>query len=295
VSGAGAAGRAGAGTAPGRAGAGATGDKGADATDAAARVFRLVVLASGSGSNLQAIIDKLHGRPVAAGDGAALGAAGMPSRGAAALRAPSAAETGAALPGAPTVEVALVVSDVPGARALDRARQAGIPTALCPVTCADDREKHGGAVLAAVSKANPDLVVLAGYMRIVPQEFVRAFRWRIINLHPALLPAFPGTTSISDAVHHGVKVTGVTVHFVDEGLDTGPIIAQEAVRVEEGDTPESLAARIHALEHELLPATIRLIAAGKVSPPLPGTRVVQVDWDGGEDPCGGADPAGGTE
>ncbi len=121
-------------------------------------------------------------------------------------------------------------------------------------------------------------MVLAGYMLLVSPAFVQVFPGRIINLHPALLPAFPGTTSISDAVHYGVKVTGVTVHFVDEGLDTGPIIAQEPVRVEEGDTPESLAARIHAVEHQLLPATIRLIAAGRVRPPLPGTRVVQVDW-----------------
>jgi phosphoribosylglycinamide formyltransferase-1 len=173
----------------------------------------------------------------------------------------------------------VVVSDVPGARALDRARQAGIPTAVCPRTSAGSRADHDRAILAAVSAARPDLVVLAGYMRIVAPEFVRAFPWRVINLHPALLPAFPGTTSISDAVAHGVKVTGVTVHFVDEGLDTGPIIAQEPVRVEEGDTAESLAARIHAVEHELLPATIRLIAAGRVTPPLSGSRVVQVDWD----------------
>ena len=131
---------------------------------------------------------------------------------------------------------------------------------------------------AVISEAKADLVVLAGYMRLVSPAFVKVFPGRIINLHPALLPAFPGTTSISDAVHYGVKVTGVTVHFVDEGIDTGPMIAQEPVRVEEGDTPESLAARIHAVEHELLPATIRLIAAGRIKPPLPGTRVVQVDW-----------------
>jgi phosphoribosylglycinamide formyltransferase-1 len=216
--------------------------------------FRLVVLASGNGSNLQAIIDKLHGV--------------------------------AATPGTPVIEVALVVSDQPGARALDRARQAGIPTALCPVAYAADRMEQQRALLDTVSKAAPDLVVLAGYMRMVPPEFVRAFPWRIINLHPALLPAFPGTTSIADALQHGVKITGVTVHFVDEGLDSGPIIAQEAVRVEEGDTAESLGVRIHAVEHELLPATIRLIAAEKVRPPLPITRVVQVDWDGEAGPAG---------
>ena len=207
--------------------------------------FRLVVLASGNGSNLQAIIDQLHGRPAGAGG--------------------------------PLVEVALVVSDQPGALALDRAKQAGIATEVCAVASSGTRESQEGAILEAVRKAAPDLVVLAGYMRIVPPEFVRAFRWRIINLHPALLPAFPGTTSIKDALEHGVKITGVTVHFVDEGLDSGPIIAQEAVRVVQGDTAETLAERIHAVEHELLPATIRKIAIGKVKRPLPGERVVQVD------------------
>jgi phosphoribosylglycinamide formyltransferase-1 len=237
--------------------------------------FRVVVLASGNGSNLQAIIDKLHGRP--AGAGAPHGAAAAPG-----AAADAAADRGAATTGAPVIEVALVVSDQPGAPALERAKQAGIATALCPLGAvaprgAGGRDEQERALLDVVRRTAPDLVVLAGYMRIVAPEFVRAFPSRIINLHPALLPAFPGTTSISDALHHGVKITGVTVHFVDEGLDTGPIIAQEAVRVEEGDTPETLAARIHAVEHRLLPATVRLLAAGRVHPPLPGTRVVQVD------------------
>ncbi|MCE5255080.1 MAG: phosphoribosylglycinamide formyltransferase [Actinomycetia bacterium] len=212
-------------------------------------------MASGNGSNLQAIIDKLHRRPVG----------GSPL-----LPAPFA--------GPALIEVALVVSDVPGARALERARTAGIPTAVFPNSSYATREEHDLAMAAAIREAQVDLVVLGGYMRLVSPVFVREFPYRIINLHPALLPAFPGTTSISDALQAGVKVTGVTVHFVDEGLDTGPIIAQEPVRVDEGDTAESLAARIHALEHELLPATIRLIATGRVKPPLPGTRVVQVDW-----------------
>jgi phosphoribosylglycinamide formyltransferase-1 len=222
-----------------------------DADRGCASAFRVVVLASGSGTNLQAIIDTLHGRPAGAA--------------------------------APVIEVALVVSDQPGAWALERARTAGIPTVVIPAKDFPSRAEHDRAVIAAVSEAQPDLVVLAGYMRLVAPEFVRAFRWRLVNLHPALLPSFPGTTSIGDAVEHGVKVTGVTVHFVDEGLDTGAIIAQEPVRVQEGDTAESLAARIHVVEHELLPATIRLIALGKVKPPLPGTRVVQVDWSGETD------------
>ncbi len=207
--------------------------------------YRLVVLASGNGSNLQAIIDKVHGR--------------------------------AAAPGGPLVELVLVLSDQPGVPALDRARQAGIPTGVCSVEAAGTREAQEAAMLAAVRAASPDLVALAGYMRIVPPDFVRAFPWRIINLHPALLPAFPGTSSIEDALEHGVKVTGVTVHFVDEGLDTGPIIAQEAVRVVEGDSVDDLAQRIHAVEHELLPRTIQQLAAGIVRAPLPGSRVVQVD------------------
>jgi phosphoribosylglycinamide formyltransferase-1 len=208
--------------------------------------YRLVVLASGNGSNLQALIDKVHGRPAA--------------------------------PGGPMVEIVRVISDKPGARALERAKQAGIPTEECALAAAGTREAQEAAILAAVSEAAPDLVVLAGYLRIVPPDFVRAFPDRIINLHPALLPAFPGTTSIADALAHGAKVTGVTVHFVDEGLDTGPIIAQEAVRIDEGDTLETLAERIHAVEHELLPRTVRMLAAGNIRPPLSGTRVVKVDW-----------------
>ena len=142
-----------------------------------------------------------------------------------------------------------MVSDVPGARALERAHAAGIPTAVFPSGDYATREEHDLAMAQAIREAGADLVVLAGYMRLVSPAFVRAFPSRIINLHPALLPAFPGTTSIGDAVGYGVKVTGVTVHFVDEGLDTGPVIAQEPVRVEHGDTAESLAARIHAVEH----------------------------------------------
>jgi len=212
------------------------------------RVFRVVVLASGNGSNLQAIIDQLHGKPASVAEAEG-----------------------------PVIEVVLVVSDQPGARALDRAKKAGIPTAVCPRALGADRKEQEKAVLEAVSGASPDLVVLAGYMLIVPPEFVRSFPLKVINLHPALLPAFPGTTSIEDALEHGVKVTGVTVHFVDEGLDTGPIISQRAVPVEEGDTADELAERIHAVEHELLPATIRLLALGGAKPPLSGTRVVQVD------------------
>lgn len=245
------------------------------ADDQGRRVFRLAVLASGNGSNLQAIIDQLHRQPVS-----------IPSRGHGRVAAASSfgsSDASGGAPSAPTIEVALVISDIPGAHALERARKAGIPTRVCAFEAHETRAQHDLCMADAINEVDADLVVLAGYMRLVSPEFVRAFPSRIINLHPALLPAFPGTTSIIDALRYGVKVTGVTVHFVDEGLDTGPIIAQEPVRVEEGDSPESLAARIHAVEHQLLPATIRLIAAGRVTPPLPGERVVRVDWpDSGE-------------
>ena len=233
-----------------------------------ALVFRVAVLASGSGTNLQAIIDQLHNQPVEP-PGVATA---RPVDGEA---APGPRSFGSAP--APLIEVALVISDNPGARALERACAAGIASVVFPADRYGTRAAHDLAMAAALDEVEADLVVLAGYMRLVSPQFVRRFWGRIINLHPALLPAFPGTTSINDALRYGVKVTGVTVHFVDEGLDTGPIIAQEPVRVEEGDTLDTLATRIHAVEHRLLPAVIRLIAAGRVEAPLPGTRVVQVD------------------
>jgi len=237
-------------------------------------VFRIAVLASGSGSNLQAMIDRLH-RPlfevVDTDEDEPRRRGEQP-----AVDAPAgAAEAGGV--DVPRIEVVLVISEAPGARALQRAERAGIRTAVIPVKDFSDRVEHDLALVTRLCEAEPDLVVLAGYMRIVSPSLLKAFPWRVINLHPALLPAFPGTHSINDAVRYGAKVTGVTVHFVDPGVDTGPVIAQEAVRVEEGDTPETLAARIHEVEHRLLPATIRLIAAGRVKPPLPGSRVVQVD------------------
>ena len=234
-------------------------------------VFRIAVLASGSGSNLQAMIDQLHGRRAEASAAASCGAApGI---------APGAAPGGGPQSSAPLIQIALVVSDVPGARALERAQQAGIRTAVVPPADYPDREQHDLAVVATLLEVEPDLVVLAGYMRIVAASLLEAFPWRVINLHPALLPAFPGTHSIADAVHYAAKVTGVTVHFVDPGVDNGPVIAQVPVRVLDGDTAETLGSRIHEVEHRLLPEVIRLIARGRVRPPLSGPRVVQVDWD----------------
>lgn len=249
--------------------------------------FRVAVLASGSGSNLQAIIDQLHRPEVLMVEVTEdlvdevlarrpTGEAAPPLQGATGTGQPGTTAAGDAAEG-PRIEVVLVVSDVPEAYALKRARLAGIRTEVLSPRDFSTREEHDLALTALLCEAEADLVVLAGYMRLVSPTVLQAFPNRIINLHPALLPSFPGTTAIADALRYGVKVTGVTVHFVDEGMDTGPIIAQEAVRVEDGDTVETLAARIHAVEHRLLPWVIRLIAAGRVRPPLPGSRVVQVD------------------
>jgi phosphoribosylglycinamide formyltransferase-1 len=215
------------------------------------QTFKLAVLASGNGSNLEAIIDQLHGWPVESG-----GTAGADKR---------------------TIEVSLVVCNSPGAKAIARAREAGIDCVVIPSEGCESLERHDLQMVEAIRQAEADLVVLAGYMRLLHPSFLDAFPNRVINLHPALLPAFPGTTSIADAVEYGVKVTGVTVHYVDEGVDTGCIIAQQPVLVEADDTADTLAARIHEAEHELLPRVIRMIAAGKVTPPAAGSRKVRTE------------------
>jgi len=206
-------------------------------------MFRIAVLASGSGSNLQVIIDRLHGRVAG-------------------------------------IEVAVVVSNVPGALALERAERADILTASFPLEDYPDREARDLAMADALDAAAVDLVVLAGYMHMLSPRFLARFQDRVINLHPALLPAFPGVHGIEDALRYGAKVTGVTVHYVDAGMDTGPLIKQEPLPVHDDDTPATLAARIHALEHRVLPRVIELFALGKISPPAPGSRLVKVDDDG---------------
>lgn len=203
-------------------------------------MFKIAVLASGSGSNLQAIIDRLHG-----------GVAG--------------------------VEVAVVASNVPGALALERAERADIPTATFPLDEYPDRESRDRALADAIEASGADLVVLAGYMQLLTPRFLERFPNKVINLHPALLPSFPGEHGIEDAVRYGAKVTGVTVHFVDAGVDTGPVIRQEPLPVHDDDTVASLAARIHALEHRVLPRIVELFARGKITPPEPGSRLVRVD------------------
>ncbi|HEX4804453.1 MAG TPA: phosphoribosylglycinamide formyltransferase [Conexibacter sp.] len=190
--------------------------------------FRIAVLASGAGSNLQAILDNLHGGPEG-------------------------------------VVVACVASDKPAARALERARAAGVPTATFPIGDYADRAARDAAIADWVDARDVRLVVLAGYMQLLTPAFIRRFEQRIVNVHPALLPAFPGLDAVGQALAHGVKVFGVTVHFVDEGVDSGPIILQRALELPHARTREDVLGALHAVEHELLPEAIRLIARGAVT------------------------------
>ncbi|MFL5901741.1 MAG: phosphoribosylglycinamide formyltransferase [Solirubrobacterales bacterium] len=201
--------------------------------------FRIVVLASGSGTNLQAILDTLHGR-----DG---------------------------------IEVAGVGSDKPGARALERARGAGVETGVFPPDEYADRTARDGAMGDWIESRGTDLVVLAGYMQLLSGPFVARFRDRIVNVHPALLPAFPGLDAIGQALDAGVEATGVSVHFVDEGVDTGPVILRREVAVPASRDRAALEEAIHATEHELFPEAIRMIAAGRVRIEPNDPRTVVID------------------
>lgn len=189
---------------------------------------RIAVLVSGSGTNLQKLIDAQRG-------------------------------------GALQAEIALVVSNRPGAKGLERAKEAGIDALALDHRAYADRASFDHALDAALRERGVQLVVLAGFMRILTAEFVRDWAGRLVNIHPSLLPAFPGGRAIRDALEAGVDRTGVTVHFVDEGTDTGPIIAQEAVRIEPGDTEETLHARLQEVEHRLYPQVVDLLARGLVT------------------------------
>jgi phosphoribosylglycinamide formyltransferase-1 len=208
--------------------------------DARVSAFRIVVLASGSGTNLQAILNQLHG-------------------------------------GEEGIEVVGVGSDKPDVGALDRARRADVETAVFPVSEYEDREARDRALGDWIEERDADLVVLAGYMQLLSPEFVSRFSNRVINVHPALLPSFPGIDAVQQAIDHGSKVTGVTVHFVDEGMDSGPIIMQRSVAVAESRNWDETEKEIHAAEHELLPETIRLIAAGRVRIDETNPRLVHID------------------
>ncbi|MGH2952534.1 MAG: phosphoribosylglycinamide formyltransferase [Solirubrobacterales bacterium] len=211
--------------------------RGSEAEEAAG--FDLGVLASGTGTNLQAILDQLHGRN--------------------------------------GIEVVGVGSDRPEAMALARAEAAGVETAIFELADFAGREQRDAAIGDWLERLDVDLVVLAGYMQLLSPRFVRRFQHRIVNVHPALLPSFPGLDAIGQALAHGVRVTGVTVHFVDEGVDSGPIILQRPVPVPADRDPEGLEAALHATEHALLPEAIRLIAAGRVQVDERNPRLVRID------------------
>ena len=170
-----------------------------------------------------------------------------------------------------------VGSDKPGAGALQRARAAGVEAAVFPREEYPDREARDAAIAEWVEARGADLVALAGYMQLLSPAFVARFRNRVVNVHPALLPSFPGLDAIGQALDAGVEVTGVTVHFVDEGVDTGPPILQREVPVPGDRDRERLEAAIHAVEHELYPEAIRMIARGLVRIDPSDQRVVVVD------------------
>jgi len=181
---------------------------------------------------------------------------------------------GAVAAGKIPAEIAIVLSDVESAGILAHARARKISAQFIPpgkfrTKLDEDAER---AFVAALQAAPVDLVVLAGFMRVLKGEFLRAFEGRIVNIHPSLLPCFPGLQSWRQALDHGVKVAGCTVHFVDAGVDAGPIIGQSAVPVMDDDTPESLHQRIHAAEHELYPKCVAALARREIS--VVGRRVI---------------------
>jgi phosphoribosylglycinamide formyltransferase-1 len=201
--------------------------------------FKLAVLASGTGSNLQAILDTVHGRDA--------------------------------------IEVVGVGTNVADAPALARAQAHGIPTAAFPLAGHADRAARDTALADWIVARGARLVVLAGYMQLLTPGFLARFPQAVVNVHPALLPAFPGLRAVEQALEHGVRVFGVTVHYVDEGVDTGPIILQRAVELPHAKDADEVFEHIHAIEHELLPEAIRMIARGAVRIDPADSRRVLLD------------------
>jgi len=161
--------------------------------------------------------------------------------------------------------LALLVSDNPKAGAVARAKRAGIKVALVKREDLPSKKEFEERIIRCLKAENIELIVLAGFMRILGETLLTNYKGRILNIHPALLPSFKGSSGIKDAFDYGAKVTGVTVHFVDEKMDHGPIILQRPVRIEEDDTPESLEAKIHKVEHKLYPQAIQLFVEGKLA------------------------------
>jgi phosphoribosylglycinamide formyltransferase-1 len=199
----------------------------------------IAVLVSGTGTNLQALLDTVHGREA---------------------------------------EVVAVASSVEGAPALERARAAGVPTAVFARAEHATRAARDEAMAAWLGERGAAVVVLAGYMELLGEPFLASFPGAVINVHPSLLPAFPGLAAIEQALDYGVKVFGVTVHFVDQGVDSGPVILQRAIELPDAADAEAVHDLLRPLEHELLPEAIRLIARGAVSfDPANPRRVVISD------------------
>ena len=197
--------------------------------------MNIAVLCSGSGTNLQAIIDSTKSGSIPA-------------------------------------KIVLVLSDNKDAYALERAKKCGIETAVLNSKDYKTREDFDKEVVKSLKKKDVGLVVLAGFMRLLSPYLIKEYKNKIINIHPALLPSFKGTHGIKDALSYGVKVTGATVHFVDEHLDNGPIILQKCVEIKEGDTEEKLLERVHKVEHEIYPEAVKLFAEGRLK--IEGRRVV---------------------
>src|SRR5581483_11330704 len=174
------------------------------------------------------------------------------------------------------IEVAAVASDKPDAPALERAAAAGVETRTFPAAGYADRAARDAAIGDWLEERGVQLIVLAGYMQLLSEPFVQRFRNRIVNVHPALLPAFPGLDAIGQALEHGVQITGVTVHFVDEGMDSGPILLQRPIPVPADRDRAELERAIHESEHVLLPLAIRMIAAGRVTFDERNPRVVRI-------------------
>jgi phosphoribosylglycinamide formyltransferase-1 len=204
--------------------------------------MRVGVLASGEGTNLQALLDSVHGREI---------------------------------------EIVAVACDQSAARALERARAAGVPSRVFLRSEFGARAARDAAMGDWLVEQGVELVVLAGYMAILDAGFVARFPDRILNVHPSLLPAFPGVRAIEQAVEHGVKVFGVTVHFVDEGVDTGPIVLQRAVELPDARDPQAVHAALRPIEHDLLPHAVALMAAGRLRRDPAHPRRVLMDEEPG--------------